>query len=410
MSSAPSAPGLGVLLGTLVSAQTFGTVSTMVLPAVAPEVASTYGIDASLIGYQISVVAAFMLVSLTLGSGLSVRWGACRTTQAALALCATGCLAAVLPHAAFVFGSAVFLGLGYGLLSPPASQLLARFAPGRRRNLLFSLKQSGVPLGGIIAASVAPVIAVTLGWQWALVATAAVLGGIVLYLQHWRAAWDDDRDPSASLAMRPFAGIAIVWRRLALRLLSISGGCFVVVQICMQTFTVVLFVERIGIDLVAAGMVLTASQVGGVFGRPFWGWLADTARNCFVVLAILAAVMFTACLLVPILQPGWPLAVACVLFFVLGSTASGWNGAFLAEVARLAPRREVPLATAGSLVFVNLGKLIGPIVFTTIYFATGDYLLVFGLLALPAAIGMGCVLGAHAITARAEKADLAVSS
>ena len=99
MSSAPSAPGLGVLLGTLVSAQTFGTVSTMVLPAVAPEVASTYGIDASLIGYQISVVAAFMLVSLTLGSGLSVRWGACRTTQAALALCATGCLAAVLPHA-----------------------------------------------------------------------------------------------------------------------------------------------------------------------------------------------------------------------------------------------------------------------------------------------------------------------
>jgi MFS family permease len=402
--TARPAPGLAFLLGTLLAAQTFGTVATMALPAVAPKVAETHGISASLIGYQISLLAAFMLLSLTLGSRLAVRWGACRTTQVALLLLVAGCFVAILPHPVFMFGSAVALGLGYGLLSPPASQLLARFTPPARRNLVFSIKQTGVPLGGILAAAIAPAIAVMFGWQWALAGTAAVLCGLVIVMQFWRASWDDDRDPSVRLATHPFSGIALVWNHVALRLLSVSGGCFVVVQVCLQTFTVVLFVEQLGIDLITAGIVLTASQVGGVFGRPFWGWLADATQSCFGVLSVLAGVMLATCLLVPALQPGWPVAVALVLFFVLGSTASGWNGAFMAEVARLSPRKDISMATGGSLVFVNVGKMIGPILFTTIYFMVGSYTLVFGLLALPAAVGLGCVLAAHHLTARAALA------
>lgn len=402
MPEAPrAAPGLPFLLGTLLAAQTFGTVATMALPAVAPAVAATHGISASLIGYQISLLAAFMLVSLTVGSRLSLRWGACRATQSALLLLAAGCVTAILPHPAFVFGSSAFLGLGYGLLSPPASHLLARFTPAARRNVVFSLKQTGVPLGGILAASVAPVIAVSFGWQWALAGTAAVLCALVLLMQRRRGAWDDDRDPGVSLATNPFGGVVIVWNRLALRLLSLSGGSFVIVQVCLQTFTVVLFVEQIGLDLVTAGIVLTASQAGGVFGRLFWGWLADVAGSCFAVLAVLAAVMIATCLLVLAL-PGWPLSAACVLFFVLGSTASGWNGAFMAEVARLSPRKEVPTATAGSLVFVNVGKMIGPILFTTAWFLTGSYGLVFAMLALPSAVGLACVLAAHHAAARTQ--------
>jgi MFS family permease len=392
--SAPRAPGLAYLVGTLLAAQTFGTVATMALPAVAPAVAATYGISASLIGYQISVLAAFMLVSLTFGSRLSLRWGACRATQSALLLLVAGCVTAILPHPVFVFGSAAFLGLGYGLLSPPASHLLARFTPAARRNVVFSLKQTGVPFGGILAAAVAPGIAVKFGWQWALAGTAAILCALVVLMQRRRAQWDDDRDPAVSLVTNPFGGVVIVWNRLALRLLSLSGAAFVIVQVCLQTFTVVLFVEQLGVDLVTAGIVLTASQAGGVFGRLFWGWLADAAGSCFAVLAVLAAVMIGTCLLVLAL-PGWPIAAACVLFFVLGSTASGWNGAFMAEVARLSPRKEVPTATAGSLVFVNVGKMIGPILFTTAWFMTGSYGLVFAMLAVPAAAGLACVFAAQ---------------
>ncbi len=44
--SARRAPGLAFLVGTLLAAQTLGTVTTMTLPAVAPKVAETYGIIA----------------------------------------------------------------------------------------------------------------------------------------------------------------------------------------------------------------------------------------------------------------------------------------------------------------------------------------------------------------------------
>ncbi len=401
--SAGRPPGLAFLLGTLLAAQTFGTLATMTLPAVAPKVAETHGISASLVGYQISLLAVFMLVCLTLGSRLSVRWGACRATQVALGLLAAGCFTAILPHVAFVFASSIALGLGYGLLSPAASQLLARFTPPERRNIVFSLKQTGVPLGGILAASIAPAIAVAFGWQWALAGSAIVLIVLALLMQPYRLAWDDDRDPSSKIVGHPFAGVAFAWRHRVMRLLSLSGGCFVVVQVCLQTFTVVLFVEQIGMDLITAGIVLMASQVGGVFGRPFWGWLADFTRNCYGVLAVLAGVMMATCLLAVALGPGWPLAAACALFFVLGSTASGWNGAFMAEVARLSPRREISVATAGSLVFVNVGKMAGPILFTSIYLVAGNYTLVFGMLALPAAFGLACVLAArHLVSVPAE--------
>ena len=212
-----------------------------------------------------------------------------------------------------------------------------------------------------------------------------------------RAAWDDDRQATTALVVNPFGGIATIWRHRALRLLAISGGCFVIVQIAISTFTVVLFVEQIGIGLIEAGIVLMASQVGGVSGRIFWGWVADLTQDCFTTLAVLAGVLLAACLATFALTPAWPLFAACGLFFVLGSTASGWNGAFLAEVAQLAPPGAISSATGGSLVFVNVGKMLGPIAFTNAYFLTGSYVLAFGLLALPAAGALACLVGARRI-------------
>jgi MFS family permease len=390
-----AAPGFAFLLWILLAAQTFSTMATTMLPAVAPKVAETYGVHSSVIGYQISLLAAAMVVSLAFGGNLSVRWGACRVTQVALSLLIAGCVIAILPHVAFVFASAIALGLGYGLMTPCASHLLARFTPARSRNLIFSIKQTGVPLGGVGAAVIAPPVAVNFGWQWALAGNALVMLFFVFLLQRGREHWDDDRKPLAKGTVNPFGGIATIWNDSALRLLSIAGGCFVIVQICISTFTVALFAEQIGIGLILAGIVLMASQVGGVVGRVFWGWLADLTGNCFTVLSVLAAVMLVAAVLSTAITPAWTVFASCALFFVFGSTASGWNGAFLAEVARLSPPGAISAATGGSLVFVNIGKMLGPIVFANAYHLADSYTLAFGLLALPAAAGLACVLSAR---------------
>jgi MFS family permease len=388
-------PGFAYFLGVLLAGQTLGTMATMILPAVAPKVAETYGVHSSLIGYQISLLAVAMLVSLVFGGNLSVRWGACRTTQVGLSLLIAGCLIATAPHIVFFFLSAIGLGLGYGMITPSASHLLMRFTPAKRRNLIFSVKQSGVPLGGIGAAMITPSVALAFGWQWALLGNALMMLVLIGLLQRGRAYWDDDRQPQAKMVSNPFGGIATIWNHPALRLMSIAGGCFVIVQICMSTFTVVLFAEEMHLGLVQAGLILTASQVGGVIGRMFWGWIADLVRDCYAVLSVLAAVMLAASLLCLVITPSWPMLASCALFFVFGSTASGWNGAYLAEVARLSPREAVSRATGGSLFFVNVGKMIGPIAFANAYFIGGSYTLAFGLLAIPAGAGLACLLAAR---------------
>ena len=70
--------------------------------------------------------------------------------------------------------ASVAIGIGYGLNNPAASEMLSRFTPKRRRNIVFSLKQSGVPLGGILAALALPLLAQGLGWCVAL----GVSGGV----------------------------------------------------------------------------------------------------------------------------------------------------------------------------------------------------------------------------------------
>ena len=382
-------------MGILVAGQTIGTMGTTMIPAVAPKVAETYGIPSALVGYQISLLAVAMIVALAFGSHFNRRWGSTRMQQIGLTLVATGGLIAILPHVAFFFLASIALGLGYGVLTPSASSLLMRFTPAQRRNFIFSLKQTGVPLGGIGAALITPAVAVAWGWQWAIAGNSLALYALVLVLQRARPHWDTDRDPTAKIGGNPFDGVLTIWRHPALRLLALSGGCFVIVQFAITTFTVILFNEQLGWGLIEAGIVLTASQVGGVSGRVFWGWMADRMGNAFSALLFLGIIMVISSLLCIALTPAWPMLAACALFFVMGSTASGWNGAFLAEVARLAPREMISIATGGSLVFVNTGKAIGPIAFANVALLTGDYTVTFALLAVPAAAGLWCLWAAH---------------
>ncbi len=388
-------PSFGFMLSVLLAGQTIGTMGTTMIPAVAPKVAQTYGISSALVGYQISLLALAMIVALAFGSKFNRRWGSTRMQQIGLSLVATGGLIAILPHVACFFLASIALGLGYGMLTPSASNLLIRFTPESRRNLIFSLKQTGVPLGGIGAALITPAVAVAFGWQWAIAGNALALYTLVLVLQRARPYWDDDLEPDAKIGGNPFSSVMVIWRHPVLRLLSLSGGFFVIVQFGITTFTVILFNEQLGWGLIEAGIVLTASQVGGVSGRVFWGWLADRTGDAFMALLFLGGVMVLSSLLCMTLAPDTPMLAACLLFFVMGSTASGWNGAFLAEVARLVPRETISTATGGSLVYVNSGKAIGPIAFANVALLTGDYALTFALLGVPAAAGLWCLWTAH---------------
>jgi len=113
------------------------------------------------------------------------------------------------------------------------------------------------------------------------------------------------------------------------------------------------------------------------------------------VLAWVAGVMVLACVAALALSPSLPLAWVYVLFALLGGASGSWPGAILAEVGRLAPENETGLAISGSMVFVNTGKFIGPIVFANVYSLTQSYGAAFASVAVPSAVCVYCLIAMH---------------
>jgi len=58
---------------------------------------------------------------------------------------------------------------------------------------------------------------------------------------------------------------------------------------------------------------------------------------------------------------------------VFGASAVGWNGVYLAEVARQAPPGMASVATGGTLTVTFFGVVVGPPLFGLIVNLTGTY-------------------------------------
>jgi len=387
------------LVVNLTAAHTIGTIATMTLPAIAPIAAQAYGVPVYMVGYQAIFLALGIMIALVFGGNLSLRWGATRVNQAGLTLLAAGTAMLSVPSVITAVPAALSIGIGYGSLTPSASHILIRFTPAHRRNMVFSLKQSGVPLGGVLTAMIMPAITVTAGWQWALWIDATAALAMALLMERWRKRWDDDRVPTTPLAASPLGSMAIIWREHRLRLMAIGGAGLVVSQICMQNYTVAMFYEEFSVPLVQAGLILTVAQIGGVCGRLFWGWYADRMRDALLILLLLAGTLILATIGMALLGADWPRGFVYLLFFVLGMSASGWNGVFIGEVARVAPPGQVSPATGGALFFVNIGSVAAPLLFATAFTTLGSYSESFGLLVLPSIAALVCMYRARRLGA-----------
>ena len=391
-SSVPRPLPLVFLVGALLTGHIMASMALLVLPALAPEVAREYGIDASLIGYFITLVCIGQLVTLMWFSNVTRRYGGARINQVGHSCVVAGLLFMLIPAPVFLAVAAIVIGFGYGLIGPSFSHLLMRFSPPERRNFIFSLQQTGVPIGGMAAALVAPAVALAFGWRWAVLLSATLLACIVLMMQRGRAGWDNDRDGNAPVvAAKPLANVVLIWHNLPLRRLALAGGAFCGAQFCVGAYTVVVCVKVFDMSLIAAGGVLTMVQIASAVGRVFMGWLCDALQNTARVLAWNAVVMVIACLVSLWIAPGWPMVAIYVLFAVLGFTTGAWAGTVLAEAGRLAPQGTMSAVLAGVFVYLNSGKMIAPVVFANVYLFTQSYGWAFGSLVILGVIAWACL-------------------
>jgi len=146
-----------------------------IAPAVAaPALLVRLGVGPVAVGLYIAAVYGVAMLSSQFGAALVKRWGPIRTSQIALVLGAAGVALLGVPHLAAALAGAVLLGAGYGPITPASSEILARTTPVERYAMVFSVKQTGVPVGGVIAGLVVPGLTEAAGPAWAMLAIAAL--------------------------------------------------------------------------------------------------------------------------------------------------------------------------------------------------------------------------------------------
>jgi predicted MFS family arabinose efflux permease len=371
-------------LAVTLAIQALVSMALITIPVMAPVLARDLGISSAYVGIYVAVVyAAAMLASLAAGAAVA-RFGAIRVSQVALLLCAAGIALSALGSVPAMALGGVLVGLGYGPVTPASSHLLARTTPPHRMSLVFSIKQTGVPLGGVLAGALVPPLLV-LGWRGALLAVAAANLACLLLAQPLRSTLDADRERARPMVPGSLAQpIRMVLAHPPLRLLAGCSFLFSIAQLSLTTYLVVYLHEVLAYGLVAAGLALSVSQAAGVVGRVLWGYVSDRWLGARRMLTALAALVAVCALLTAALQASLPGPLVLAVLALFGACAIGWNGVYLAEVAREAPAGQASVATGGTLAITFLGVVLGPPAFGALSAATGSYRI--GFVAVAAAL------------------------
>ena len=402
--AAPTPPSAWWSLTVTTAIQAMVSMALLTLPAMAPAVARALAVPSTLVGAYVALCYFAAMLSSLVGGTLVRRLGAIRVSQLGLGLCAVGLALCALPWLPAVALGALCIGAGYGPITPASSHLLALTTPAHRMSLVFSIKQTGVPAGGMLAGALVPGLSLWLGWQGTLLAVAGVCALCAALAQPLRAALDGDRQPAQPLALQAlFKPIGMVLGQPSLRALAACSFLFSAVQVSTTAYMVTYLNESLGMTLLAAGASLSVSQLAGVVGRIAWGAVADRGLGPRNTLMLLATLMMAGSVLTALLQPQWPTLLIWAIVALLGASAIGWNGVYLATVARQAPPGQAGVATGGTLLFTFMGVVCGSPAFGALAGASGSYRIAFAALALPAALALGLLVW-RAAQARREPA------
>ena len=268
--------------------QTFIALGRALPAVIAPAIITDLSIDPAWIGIYFGLTALAALVA-QLGCGsFIVRHGALRMSQVSLVMLAVGTALAALGTPLTLVLSAVIAGGGGAVSTPASSHLLSRVSPPRYLPLVFSLKQTAVPAGLLLAGLLGPQLTEWTSWRVTMLLSAAACAVFALMLQPLRRVFDTDRVPTRTFRMSDFnATLTAVLATPGLRALSFACLAFNGLQATVTAYFVV-YLTTIGYTPVAAGFVFSVAVAVAVPGRILWGWLGSSYVSPRVMMAGLA--------------------------------------------------------------------------------------------------------------------------
>jgi MFS transporter, ACS family, hexuronate transporter len=286
-------------------------------------------------------------------------------------------------------------GVGYAAVTPAGSHAILFFFDRRSRGTAMGIRQTGVPLGGVLGAVMLPWVAGTHGYTTAL-ATAGILCLVTSTI-----AAVGYREPAAlrgerASARELFAGMLQIG--LEPRLLLVVGVSVVLiaVQVALMGFLPLTYARAAGLSTIIVAVLFGASQVAAVIGRLGWGWVSDRlfAGNRLIPLGIICVCSAIAAFGVGSLHSA-NLALAAVAACMLGFAGEGWVGLAVIAMAEIGGEEHSGSALGFGLTLIFVAGMVAAPLFGALIDAFG-YRTAWYALAVLAIIGLLPALGAHA--------------
>jgi sugar phosphate permease len=341
--------------GTLAQAS-FSTLA-IGLPVLVPTLREEYDLSLAQIGVLLAAEWVGALVTMLAWGIAADRFG----ERVVLGLGLGGC-AGFLVGAAYApdFESLVVLlalagGAGASVNSASGRAVMHWFG-AEERGLALGVRQTAVPLGGLIAALVVPQLVspgdATSGFLFfaSLCALGAVVGAVVIR----------SRD-SAQHELEP-ATLARTLRDRRLWRLALGSGVYVYAQIAIIGFGVVFLHDEHGLSEREAALVIAAAQVLAVGIRIGTGRWSDVVGSRIGPLRHVGVVVAMSLGVVALLAGG-PLWLLIPALAVAGGLSMGWNALAFTSAAELAGAARSGAAIGFQQSVLSGIAIVAPIVF-----------------------------------------------
>ncbi len=376
--------------------QAFSYVCQMVMPLMADRLAEDFDISPAWLGLYLFIQnIASIIAAIGCGSFI-LRYGPLRISQWALLLMG-GSLLVIATGQLWLYPLGAIL-LGASAVSTPASShILARVCPPRLAPLVFSIKQTGVPVGSLIGGLLLPFLlglviytatfgtAIRLGPYGTALVTAGIVALVAFGLQPLRAFFDDERRADIKIAfgdLRKTLGAVV--SDPSLRDISFAAFAFGGQQSLFAGFFILFLIDDLGYSEVEAGSTFAIASFSAIWARIAWGALGGRMVSPRLIMAGIGFFGAVAGLLTAGYDFTWGFWEIVSVAILYNITALSWHGILLSETARLAPEGQVGGITGGVLSFTSIAMMIYPAIFGIILAATDSYAIGFALGAIPA--------------------------
>ena len=351
-------------VASMLAIQAMVSLCVLALSVMMPAVARDLAIDPKLVGIFTALTYAVAASLALFAAGPIVRLGAVRVCQFALLMGAIGLAVNALAMVAATVVAVLFIGAAQGPINPAAAHVLAQRVPREWFGIVFSLKQTGVPIGFAAAGLLFPLLLSLFGWRGASLFAAgmalAAIGAIELLRP---------RIDVVVAAGPPSAGI---WRSIRyvmghgqLRVLGWSAFIYVVAQHTFTFYLVTYLYEHCRLSIASAGLLLALSQVVGTGMRLVSGALGDRLPR-MLVLGWTGIAMTAGCIAIGMIRPDTPYWLLALVVLAYGSVVISWNGTSQAEFANLSPPGQTAAVAAVQTALAFSGAVVGPPLFALI--------------------------------------------